>query len=86
MLEAIEVGEKFNLKFSEPVRGFINEEVFHKIYINREKEGERDVSLIFPLRNYFSFGLKQNKKYEALSLPIEINEDDEFFKCIQRYS
>ena len=56
-----------------------NGEIFHKIYINKENEDGEEVSL----RKYYSLGLKRNRKYNTLSFPIDINENDEFLNVFK---
>ena len=82
-VEITEMEEDIELTFSEPMEYTVNEDVFHKIYINKRKINAEEVSLIIPLRKYFSLGLKENIKYKILSFPIDINKDDEFIKVFK---
>ena len=71
---------------SEPIEyNTQNGETFYKIYINKLKqskampnEDNKNVSLIFSLKKYYSLGLRENRKFGNLSLPLNIKKDDEF--------
>ena len=81
-VEITKMEEDIELTFSEPIEYTVNEDVFHRIYINKEKMDGEEVSLI---RKHFSPGLKENRKYRTLSFPIYFKKGDEFigvFKSI----
>ena len=71
------------LTFSEPKEYMVNEDVFYRIYINRKNKIGEEVSLIIPLRKYYSLGLRQNRKYNTLYFPIDIDKDDEFMEVFE---
>ena len=53
-VEVTEIGENFELTFSEPKEYSMQDgEIFHKIYINKVNENGEEMSLIFSLRKYY---------------------------------
>ena len=79
-VEITEMEEDIKLTFSEPNEYTVKEDVLHRIYINKEKIDGEEVPLIIPLRKYFSLGLKESRKYNTLTFPIDIKKGDEFIK------
>ena len=82
-VEVTEMTEDIQLTFSEPMKFTVNRNVFHRIYISTENSDGTEMSLIIPLRMYNSSGLQENKKFNTLSFPIDINNDDEFLRVFK---
>ena len=82
-VEVTEIGESFELTFSEPKEYNMNEDVFYRIYINKETEDGSEIPFVISFRGYYSLGLKHNRKFSTLYFPIDIDKNDKFIEIFE---